>query len=567
MPERPGELTEPVVLDEAEAVSRPDATVVPDRSAVAARPEALALPDRWQALLDRVPPECRVPVGVTVLVSVVLTTAFLFLPLAGTDLAAQVARGHFFRTYGARAVDFRWYGGVYPFGYSALTGPLNAVLGSRGVGAVSCVVSAAAFAWLLVRVGARRPTLGGVLAAVVGVFNLVSGRTTFALGIAFGMLALCALVAPLAGRTRLALAGVLAALSSMGSPVAGVFTGLCGLALLLSRRVREGLALGIGSGLALLPPAVFFRDGGIQPYTEDAMKLAVASCVAAFFLVPARWRVLRVGIVLAALAVVAVFYLPSALGSNIVRLPMLYAAPVVVALSTLDRRWVAFAVALLCWWQPPLVGEDLGNAGSAAAHRDFYTPLTDQLHARGPVGRVEVVPLHDHWEATYVAEEVPIARGWLRQVDVDRNSLFYDGTLTSRTYLGWLYSQAISYVALPRSARLDFSGREERALIETDLPYLRKVWESGDWLLYNVVGSPSLVEYPGRLASSDPTGVTFDTAESADVLVLVRHSRWLTLEGPDGCWFRDGPWIRVRVSEPGRYRVSSSLDPRRSGAC
>jgi hypothetical protein len=520
---------------------------------------------RLSRLLRRVPPAYRRPVGITVAVSVVLTAGFLLLPLAGTDLAAQVARGHFFRTYGARPVDFRWYGGVYPFGYSALTGPLNAVLGSRGVGAVSCVVSAAAFAYLLVRVGARRPALGGVLAAVVGVFNLVSGRTTFALGLALGLLALCALAAPLAERTRLVLAGLLAAGSSMGSPVAGLFTGLCGAALLLSGRVRAGLALGIGAAAALVPPAVLFRDGGVQPYTEEAMKLAVASCIATFFLVPGRWRVARTGIALTALAVVGAYYLPSPVGSNIVRLPMLYAAPVVVALSTLDRRLVAVAVAVLCWWQPPLVAGDLGHAGDRAAHRAFYAPLITQLTARGPVGRVEVVPLHDHWEATYVAEAVPIARGWLRQVDVDRNAVFYDGSLNPRTYLTWLHANAVAYVAVPRSARLDFSGREERALIEADVPYLREVWADRDWVLYDVVSSTSLVASPGRLVSSDPTGVTFDTTAPGEVLVRVRHSRWLTLDGPAGCARADGAWVRVTVDTPGRYRLSSSLDP--TGTC
>jgi hypothetical protein len=536
---------------------------MPDTAVVAPAPPVQAAPGPAPAFLARIPR----PVVVTAVVSLVLTTGFLLLPLAGTDLAAQVARGHFFEVYGARPVDFRWYGGVYPFGYSALTGPLNSLLGSRGVGAVSCVVSAAAFAWLLVRAGVRRPTLGGVLAATVGVFNLVSGRTTFALGLTFGMLALCALVAPWSPRVRLAAAAVLAGASAMGSPVAGVFTGLCGAALLLSGRVRDGLALGVGAGLALLPPAYLFRDGGVQPYPEETMKLAVASCVATFFLVPSRWRALRIGIALAGLAAALCYWLPTPVGSNIVRLPMLYAAPVVVAMSTLDRRWLATAVAFLCWWQPPLVGGDLGNAGDRAAHRDFFTPLLDQLQARGPVGRIEVVPLHDHWEATYVAEEVPIARGWLRQVDVDRNALFYDNSLGPATYLGWLYTNAVSYVAVPRIASLDFSGREERTLIDGDLPYLRKVWENGDWMLYDVVGSTSLVQYPGRLVTSDPTGVTFDTAESADVLVRVRHSRWLTVDGPRACFVTDGTWIVVKVSEPGRYRVSSSLDPRRGGAC
>jgi hypothetical protein len=545
-------------------------------------PEVVAALPRLALLSSRlgywVPVSYRKPVGITAVVSLVLTVAFLLLPLAGTDLAAQVARGHFFREYGARPVDFRWYGGVYPFGYSALTGPLNAFFGSRGVGALSCVASAIAFAWLLVRTEVRRPALGGVLAAVVGVFNLVSGRTTFALGIALGMLALCALVFPAGPRARLWLTTGLAALSSMGSPVAGVFTGMCGVALLLSgrresgrghwcSRLRPGLALAFGAGVALVPPTLLFRDGGVQPFTEESMKVAVAVCVASFFLVPKRYGVLRIGTLLTAAAAIVSFYVHSPIGSNIIRLPMLYAAPVVVAVSTLDRRWLVAAVAAICWWQPPLVPGDLGNAGDRAATRQFYEPLIDKLGSAGPVGRIEVVPLHDHWEATYVAEAVPIARGWLRQVDVDRNPLFYDGTLAPSTYLGWLYDNAVSYVALPRMARLDFSGREEAALISANLPYLKKTWETGDWILYSVVGAPPLVEFPGSLVRIDPTGVTFDVAESGPIEVRVRFSRWLTLTGPSGCVRRNGRWISVRVKESGRYRLSSSLNPFHSAAC
>jgi len=505
---------------------------------------------------------------VTAATSVGLTAAFLMLPLAGTDLSAQVARGHFFEEYGFRPVDFRWYGGVYPFGYSALTGPANALLGSRGVGAVSCVVSAVAFAWLLVRAGVRRPVLGGVLGALTGVFNLVSGRTTFAMGIAFGMLALCALVLPGRGpRTRLVLAAVLAALSSMGSPVAGVFTGLCGVALLLGGRAREGLALGVGAGTALLPLVLLFRDGGVQPFTGESMKVALAVSVATVFLVPREHRVLRLGAALSAAATLLTYYLDSPLGSNVVRLPMLFAVPVVAAVATLDRRWLVVVLVGMVWWQPPLVAEDLGNAGDRPARRLFYASLIDELDRRGPVGRVEVVPLHDHWEATYVAEEVPIARGWLRQVDVDRNSLFYDGSLTPATYLTWLYDNAVSYVAHPRSARLDFSGRAEAALVEADLPYLERVWENGDWILYRVIGSPPLVEYPARLVESGPTGVTFEVEEPAQVTVRVRWSRWLVLEGPGGCARPDGEWVSVSLRRPGAYRLTSSLDPTRSARC
>ncbi len=533
-------------------------------------PKRQGLPDPFDVLRNALPHPYRIPVLVTLVTSLVLSVGFLFLPLAGTDLSAQVARGHFFREHGFVPVDLRWYGGVYPFGYSAFTGPLNALLGSRGVGATACVISAVAFAWLLVRVGARRPTAGGVLGAIVGVFNLVSGRTTFALGISFGMLALCALVLPkVPERYRLALAAGLAALSSAGSPVAGVFTGICGTALLLSGKRKEGLALCVGAGLALMPPALLFRDGGEQPFNEQSMKVTVAVCVAAFFLIPKEYRALRIGTVITALSTVGSFYFDSPVGSNVIRLPILYAAPIAVAVSSLDKRWLAAVIAAICWWQPPLVAEDLAYAGERAAQRWFHQPLIDELKRRGPVGRVEVVPLRDHWEATYVADAVPIARGWLRQVDVERNAIFYNGRLAPRTYLNWLYENAVDYVATPRpgsGTQLDFGGREEASLIEANLPYLQRVWETGDWILYKVVGARPLVEHPGELLESGPTKVRFDVPVATDLTVRIRWSRWLALRGPDGC-IRPGKgdWVEVRLNRAGEYTLTSELRiPQRS---
>jgi hypothetical protein len=537
-------------------------------------PAPSRLPDPWAVLGRLVPAPYRRPLGVTAVTSVVLCVGFLLLPLAGTDLSAQVARGHFFREHGFAPIDFRWYGGVYPFGYSAFTGPLNALLGSRGVGAVSCVVSAVAFAWLLVRVGARRPTLGGVLGAMVGVFNLVSGRTTFAMGIAFGMLALCALVLPkVSPRWQLGLAALLAALSSAGSPVAGVFTGLCGAALLLSRRWGPGLALALGAGLALLPPALLFRDGGRQPSSEESMKVTVAVCAAVFLMIPRQHRALRIGTVITGLATVAAYYVPTPVGSNVIRLPMLFAAPIAVAFSAIDRRWLAALIAAICWWQPPLVQEDLGQAGDRAAQRWFYEPLIDELQRVGPVGRVEVVPLRDHWESTYVGDAVPIVRGWLRQVDVERNSLFYGAALTPKAYQVWLYDNAVDYVALPRQDKrggdleLDFAGRAEAALIAANLSYLKRVWQNGDWELYKVIGGAGLVQFPGRLMSSGATGVQFDVPAAAKLTIRVRYSHWLVLKGPSGCVRPRGDWVEVDLKRGGTYTLTSELGLPNRSAC
>jgi hypothetical protein len=561
---------------------------------------------------DLLPSEYLAPVVVTGSTSLLLGLGFLLLPLAGTDLAAQVARGHFFREYGFSAVDFRWYGGVFPFGYSGLTGPLNAVLGSRGVGAASCVVSAVAFAWLLCRTGVRRPLVGGLLAGVVGVCNLVSGRTTFALGVALGMCALCALVLPrVPERVRLLLAGLLAAVTSAGSPVAGVYVGLVGAALLvggltkvpiagvftadgmpaLRERViawragfrvwlrewlrvqrrevlwRRGLALGIGSGVALIPPAFLFRDGGVQPFPEEPMKIAVATSVAVFFLTPRSARLVRVGAVLCAIGLLTIWSFDSPMGSNATRLTMMYAAPVVAAVATIDRRLLVLVLVAITWWQPPLVVDDMNSAGDRASRGLYYRPLVRELERRGPVGRIEVVPLRNHWESVYVAEAVPIARGWLRQVDWDRNKVFYDGSLDPASYLSWLYGNAVEYVAVAKTTALDFAGAPESALIEAELPYLQKVWETGDWVLYQVIGAPKLVSQPGVLVDSGPTGVAVDVPEPADVTVRVRWSRWLTLSGPDGCLEPDGKWVKLRATRTGRYEIRSGLHMTQSARC
>jgi len=523
-------------------------------------------------VLKQLPYSYRRVVAPTVAFSLALTIAFLFLPLAGTDLSAQVARGHFIQAYGLRPVDFRWYGGIFPFGYSLLTGPLNALIGSRGVGAVASVLGAAAFAFLLVRGRVRRPLLGGLLGAACLVSNLVSGRTTFALGVAFGLAALCALaVTELDPRWRLLLAGAGACLSTAASPVAGLFTGLAGAALLLTGRRSAGLVLGVGAVVPMVILAMLFHDGGIQPFSMESAKLVITPSIAVVFLVPARYRAIRTGAVLTAIGLFVAFLVPSPIGYNAARLTLLFAVPVVAATATMSWPKLALALSLICWWQPPLVLGDLGNAGAREAHRQFYQPLIDELHRRGPVGRVEVVPLHDHWESTYVADAVPIARGWERQVDVGRNPLFYgrtrEGTLTSPAYVGWLYDNAVTYVAVPRHARLDQWGAEEKALIDATPPYLRFVWGTDDWQLYRVDSAQPLVAYPAKLVSSTATGVVFDMPRASDLVIRVDWSRWTTLQGPAGCVTRAGRWTVAKIDKPGRYRLSSGWHAVQADKC
>ena len=63
--------------------------------------------------------------------------------------------------------------------------------------------------------------------------------------------------------------------------------------------------------------------------------------------------------------------------------------------------------------------------------------------------RVEVVPARNHREATALAPHVNLARGWNRQLDIERGRLFYDGTFSERTYRAWLDRWAVGFVVLP----------------------------------------------------------------------------------------------------------------------
>lgn len=513
--------------------------------------------------------------------AVVLAVAFLLAPRMGTDLAAQVARAEFADRYGAVPIDLGWYGGVNQYGYSLFTARLGALIGMRPLGAVAAVLGAAALGWLLVRGRARRPLLAGVLGAVVLVGNLASGRVTFAVGLAFGLLALCAVSAERPPRPlRLALAAGCAALATAASPVAGLFTGLAGAALLLAalrrgdgpgsalpggwrseRPLAEGFVLAVAPAVTLAPIAFLFGNGGTQPYSAESMRINVALAVLVAVVLPRRRRVLRVGALLTVLLLVGAYYVPSPIGSNALRLPLLFALPVLAAYAPLPGPWLAGLLAATVWWQSPVMLSDVTRAGAAESAPGFHRPLVAELDRRQPAGRVEVVPLRDHWESAYLPPTVPLARGWERQVDSDRNALFYDGTLSAQTYEQWLRGQAVTYVAVAPDAPADRWGRDEAALIRGDLPYLREVWRDPTWRLYEVVDPTPLVGAPGRLVTADRGAVRL-TAPPGDVPVRVRWSRWLSLDGPDGC-LRPGAdgWTEVRVRTAGDYSISSSLAP------
>lgn len=493
-------------------------------------------------------------------VSGVLALLVLLSPPSGTDLAAQVARADFWSGHGAATYDLRWYGGVHPAAYSVLAPPLMAAIGVRLAGALAAVAGSVALAALLVRAGAPRPRWGAAWGAVALVADLVSGRVTFGLGTAVGLAALLALPrrSP-TSRLRLLAAGLLAAVTTLISPVAGLFLGLAGLALAGTGRRREGAALVIGAAVPLLAVQVAFPDGGLMPFAWRVAWPPLLSGLVVALLVPRKSRAVRLGALLYAAAVLAAFLLPTALGSNAERLGLLFAGPVLAAMARGPRLVLVPVLALTAYWQAMPGLADLRYADDPASHRSYSAGLVAELHRlHAQTGRVEVVPQRNHWESAVVARTVPLARGWERQVDLARNPLFYGGRLTPAAYRSWLADRAVGYVALA-DAPLDWAAPAEAALVNAGQPWLEPVWSDAHWRLWRVRDATPLAEAPARVLAGDADSISVDVPAAGSVRVLLRWSPWLAVTGPAGCLRRAGDHVVLEAAAPGVYRIGAGF--------
>jgi hypothetical protein len=522
-------------------------------------------------------------VAVSAASAAALGVAYLLLPRMGSDLSAQVARADFFAAHGAALVDLRWYGGIQPLGYSLVSPAVMAVLGVRVTGVLALLAAATAFAALLVRTGVPRPLLGGLAGVVTIAGNLVSGRVTYGLGVAFGLAALLALTLPRdapPGRRRLRAALVVAGalLASATSPVAGLFVGLAGAALLLTRRYADGLLLGVAAALPLAVTGLLFGEGGWMNISRTDTTRATLTSLAVAALV--AYRPVRAGALLSAAGVLLAALVHTPVGLNATRLVVMFGLPVLAAAARLPDWAVlrlpaglrhsgvsgaalAALLAAACWWQPPVVPADLRSVGEPASDPGYFAPLRAELARRGLAGRVEVPPTRNYWEAALLGD-VPLARGWLRQADIARNPLFFTavpgatGTgvpLTADSYRAWLADNAVQYVAVP-DADLSWVGRTEAEMIDAGLPYLTEVWSERRWRLYAVSDPTPLVSAPGTLVRQDAVSVTFRMPGPGTALVRVRHSPWLHVDG-QAVLRADGEWTAVTVPRPGVYRVSS----------
>ena len=224
---------------------------------------------------------------------------------------------------------------------------------------------------------------------------------------------------------------------------------------------------------------------------------------------------------------------------------------------------IALVLASGIYWQGFSAARELvQSAGDDSTQRGYYEPLAGWLHDHGgDRARIEVPTTLNSWESAYLAPDFQLARGWLRQLDRTRSSLFYEGRLTNARYRAWLARNGVRYVALA-DAPIHETAAAERRLILRQPNYLKPVWSSEHWQVYEFTGARPLVRgldgARARLGSINTTSFTLDVAHPGTFRVLVRSSPFWELSGGRGCVGEHGKWTTVRAPDPGAFASGSA---------
>jgi hypothetical protein len=509
-----------------------------------------------------------------VAIAVAFALVYLIWQPRTVDLAAHTFRANLFGEEGFTIWNGQWYGGHHTPAYSILSPALAWLLSPPLALAVAAVASAALFPPLARgALGEERARWGSIWFGVGTATLLFTSRLPFALGVAFGLAALLALQ-----RRRYVWAVVFAALCPLGSPVAGLFLAMAGVAFSLAARGdrtkrTEGLLIATA---AFLPPVFLawaFPEGGWAPFPFTAYLPIPAFTVASLLLLPREQRALRWGVALYGIGATIALALETPMGGNAVRLGALFGGPVMLCAlwgrPLLRRRWLTPFLAMgflaLAFWQwSPAVRDVIKYLEDPAAKSDYFEPVRQFLYTLPDQRRVEIPFTRSHWEGSEVALEAPLARGWLRQLDTGLHPIFYRGEINQLTYASWLVENAVRYVALP-SAKPDKSSYGERALIEKGLPYLRLRWKSDDWRVFEVLLPTPIVIAQGDanivLEQMGSDELLLDVKKPGEAILRVRWTPYWYAQ--NACVEPDGQWTRVIADEVGFLRLSTRFSPER----
>ena len=487
------------------------------------------------------------------------------------------APAHLYRTLlvreGVFVWDNLWYGGHYPLAsYSLLYYVPAALVGNLPLVFGAVVLSAVLFASLVERewgaAGIWPARTFGVLAAG----PIFVGTYSYALGLAAGLGALCALQ-----RGRKWLAAAAAALTLGFSPLAFVFLclALVALALVRGRFGRSAAvfaaviaAIGAVQFLAL----VRFPSSGPYPFRllELGAVLTVTVLGAALARQTSRGAPLAAFFLVWGGASVVMFLVATPVGENLTRLRSLV-FPLMLLTAFVARfrpRWLA-ALALsvaLVYNVAPYVAPMLERTDLRPAHGAFWAPALDFLQERsGPNYRVEVVPTFDHWEAYWLPRAgIPLARGWYRQIDIARNELFYEKPLAAAAYRDWLRRMGVRYVLLPET-RLGQKGEErEAALLRSGSSGLEEVFFDGKVAIYELPRPAPILTGPGspRVTRLDHSRIEGVLTEPGSFLLRIRYTRYWRVRSGSVCVERvAGGMTQLRATQPGRFALAVPEQP------
>ncbi len=498
-----------------------------------------------------------------------------------TDLAAQAHRTALAER-GVWIYDLSWFGGHHLPSYSVLSPLLGDWLGILTVGVASAVLGAWAFERLVRRAWTGR---GAELAAwwfAGGIGALLfTGRITFLLGFALGLLTLLALTAR---RPAAALLGAVvgALLTTLASPVAALFLALVATAVAagrVDRTVRRTALVTAGLAFAFaLVLAVAFPGGGSEPFVPSAWIPAIAALLVVLVALPSDERGLRVGVALYLAGIVLAGVLATPMGGNATRLAALAGGPLLVAALWGRRPLVVAALVLpfLYWQLYPPTRDAIQAWNDPSTRAEYWEPADGALRAllATDPGRVEIPPTARRGEARWISTDVPLVRGWTRQLDRDRNALFYGDAdhsaapISGDDYRAWLDENAVRWVALPDAAT-DYASRRAVELLEAGrVPGLTRVWDDAHWTVWNVRDARPLVESeasgdaaPVHVIAHAADRLSFTGAsEGTPLRVRVRWSPYLRITSGNACLSEgENGWTRVIPSGPGTVSVGSGL--------
>jgi hypothetical protein len=559
-----------VLREPPSAGSAPSSPVTTPEETAPSSPRFLRRQPKAARWVRRIDPWKAAPIVVALL----FTIAYLIWQPRTVDLAAHTFRADLFGEEGFTIWNGQWYGGHHTPAYSVLSPPLAWLLSPPVALALSALASAALFpplarGWF----GDERARWGSIWFAAATATLLFTSRLPFAIGVAFGLAALLALQ-----RRHYWLAVLLAILCPLGSPVAGLFLAMAGVAYAIAERGDrakriEGLAI---AAAAFLPPVFLswaFPEGGWAPFPTSAYVPIPLFALACLIVLPRNQSALRWAAVLYAVGATAALGLETPMGGNAVRLGALFGGPVLLCAlwgQPWTKRWWAWPIliagfaSLALWQWSPAVRDVKKYLEDPAAKSNYFEPLRQFLATLPDQRRIEIPFTRSHWEGSEVAMDQALARGWLRQLDTRLNPIFYKGPLNQLTYASWLADNAVRYVALP-SAKPDKSSYGERALIERGLPYLRLRWKSDDWRVYEVLLPAPLVISQGRarilLEQFQSDELLLDVKRPGEAIVKVRWTPyWFASHA---CVEPYGDWTKVIADEVGFVRLSTRFAPER----